>query len=63
MKFLYLFYVSVYSFIGIAGVASSTWQMCKAKTKNAVAGWVTAWLFFAGLLAQFIAVGVQVIGG
>jgi hypothetical protein len=63
VKFLYLVFLSLWSAISLSVGIMQTIKLCKDTETKAVIADSFILVFLLGLLAQFIAVGVQVIGG
>jgi hypothetical protein len=63
MKFIYLVFLSLWSAILIALEGVFVNKLCKDNDTKAIALDVFIVVFLLGLLAQFIASGVQLIGG
>jgi hypothetical protein len=63
MKFLYLVFITIWSIFCIVGVGFFTFNMCRAKKNVELWSSISLWIFFAGVLVQFIAIGIQLIGG
>jgi hypothetical protein len=63
MKFLYLVSITLWSAILLAVVIVQTIQLCRDTDRKKIVSDSFILVFLLGLLAQFIAVGVQVIGG
>ena len=63
MKFIYLVFLSLWSAILLTLEVVSVVKLCKENEPKNVVAYSLFVVFLLGLLAQFIAVGVQVIGG
>jgi hypothetical protein len=63
MKFIYLVFLALWSAILAAMEIVSVVKLCKDNDTKAIALDVFIVVFLLGLLAQFIASGVQLIGG
>jgi len=63
MRFAYIVFLALYSVIFFGLSVFLTVKLWQAKTKKDVAANLVLVIFILGLLAQFIADGIRVIGG
>jgi len=63
MRFAYIVFLALYSAIFFGLSVFLTVKLWQAKTKKDVAANLVLVIFILGLLAQFIADGIRVIGG
>lgn len=63
MKYLYFSFLLLWSIVLISVIVIQTINLCRDTETKAIISDAFILVFFLGLLAQFIAVGVQIIGG
>ena len=63
MHFAYLCFLVLWTIVVFVVCVIQTITVCKLNDRNAIATNIATLLFFIGLLAQFIADGIRVIGG
>jgi hypothetical protein len=63
MKYLYFSFLLLWSIVLLTVVIIQTVKLCKDTETVIIISDLFVIVFYLGLLAQFIAVGVQVIGG